>query len=233
MEKNNNNLIKVIIAIVMIGASIGVYFFFDVPKMNDVKSKDAQIDQMGVNITSRQQYYEEVNNQAKVLEEAGWVEKRKKMEINFTSGQFYISKMKYFMSSLAKEGGVTLNSVTYGTPTTIKTQVQSKTTEEANVKMSKSDTTESSQTESKTATAPSYYDNIIGAVNKTTFNVSISGTYANINNFFKVLEGQTRIGTVESVKISNGSAGNEKVGKGKATSSNLLTAEIAINFYSY
>jgi len=230
MEKNNNNIIKVIIAIVMIGASVGVYFFFDVPKMNEAKSKDVQIDQMGVNITSRQQYYEEVNNQAKALEEAGWTEKRKGIEVNFMSGPFYISKMKYFMSSLAKEGEVTLNSVSYGTPTTIKTQVQSKTTEDPNIKSTKPSTTEVVQTET---VASSYYDQIKGAVNKTTFNVSINGTYASINNFLKVLEGQTRIGTVESIKISNASSTGGTTAKGKTSTSSLLTAEMAINFYSY
>lgn len=228
MENNNNtNIIKVVIALVMIAASAGVYFFFDIPKMNEAKSKEAQIDQMGVNITSRQQYYEGVNNQMTALETAGWAEKRKSIEANFISGPFYISKMKYFMSSLAKEGGVTLNSVTYSSPTTVKTQVQTKATEGAQVKTSK----EEKQSESTAPAASSYFDQLKGAINKTTFNLSITGNYASINNFFKTLEGQTRVGTVQSVKISSSSSGATT--KGKATASNLLTADIVVDFYSY
>jgi hypothetical protein len=233
MEKNNN-LTKIIIGAIMFLASIGVYFAFDIPKMNEAKDKDDQIKQMGFNIDSRKGYYEDVNNEITALEAAGWTEKRKKIEVNFTSGPFYISKMKYFVNDLVKLAGVSLKGVTYSTTGSAKTQTQAQvTTPETKSTKSTTKIEENQETTTNTPVVSSYFDQMKGPINKTTLNISVSGTYTALNNFLKTIENQSRIGTVQSVKIASSGADTGSGTQGKSSGVNILTAEIVVDFYSY
>jgi hypothetical protein len=225
MEKNNNNTIKIAITAVMFLSAIGVYFAFDVSKINTAKDKDLQIEQMGRNISSKKSYYEGVNNQVKLLEEAGWAEKKKSIEVNFSSGPFYIPKMRYFLQTMASANGVTLGTVTYSSAMSLKPQASQ---EESTTKNSKS--TKSSTPDVKTTTT--YVDQLKGSVKTTTFNLSITGTYDSLKNFLKALEEQTRIGTVQSITFSDAKVQGVVV-KGKSIATNIITIAVVVDFYSY
>ncbi|MDD5098641.1 MAG: hypothetical protein PHD31_02930 [Candidatus Pacebacteria bacterium] len=236
METNNNNTVKIVISVVMFLSAIGVYFVFDVPKMNIAKEKDAQIEQVGKNASSVSGYYQGVNNQIKSLEDAGWAEKKKKIEINFTSSPFFVSKTKFFLQKLALENGVTLNSVTYSAPVSVTAQPVVKEEQSSGTKISKSSSTTETVSQ-EPAVVTTYFSQIKGAVKKTTFNMSTTGTYESLKNFFKALEGQTRIGTVQSVTISSvkdkETTTKPIITKTKALPINALAVNIIVDFYSY
>lgn len=220
MEKRDTKILIVSGLIFLL--SIGVVYFLVIPAYNQIGVQDDQIEQIKAQIDARNNYYSKLEAKVVALENAGWSEKKKSIEVNFTSSPFFVSKMNVFFRTMASGSGMTLSSITASSPTSVKAVAQTKQSE-SDVKISKS-TADSSQQQTVQTT---YLDRLQGPVKKTTFNISVSGTYNSFKKLLSDLESQTRVITVKSVSVSSSQAAT-----GKKTSS-LSSFNLVVDAYSY
>jgi len=204
--------------------SVGVIYFLIMPAYRQMGVQDDQIKQIKDQIDARNNYYTTVESKVKALEDAGWAEKKKSIEVNFTSSPFFVPKMNVFFQSMASSSGMTLSGITASPATSVKSVPQS-TQGEGAVKISSSSTGEKKSEQAASATT--YFDKLQGPVKKVTFNIAISGTYNSFKKFLSDLEIQTRIVTVKGVSVSSSQKG---VGK---SASNLSNFNLVVDVYSY
>ncbi|MFA5715768.1 MAG: hypothetical protein WC998_08505, partial [Candidatus Paceibacterota bacterium] len=127
MEKNNT-IILIVSGLILI-LSVGVIYFLAIPAYKEVGIQDQQISQIKSQIEAKKNYYIAIDSQSKALEDAGWVEKKKSIEVNFTSTPFYIPKMNNFFQTVVTASGMNLSNITSSSFTPVKSVVESKSTE--------------------------------------------------------------------------------------------------------
>lgn len=221
MEKRNTKILAIAGLILLL--SIGVVYFLVLPAYRQMGVQDDQIRQIKEQIDDRNNYYSTVEAKVKALQDSGWAEKKKTIEVNFTSSPFFVPKMNVFFRTMVSGSGMTLSGITASSAVSVKTVAQpatSKSGEEVQIS--------SSSTATPQQTAPTtYFDRLQGPVKKITFNLSVSGTYNSFKKLLSDLETQTRIVTVKSVSVSSSSQG-----MGKSVS-NLSTFNLVVDTYSY
>ena len=222
MEKKNITIL--IVSGLILILSLAFAYFFAMPAYKQIGQQESAIVQMKAQIDAQKNYYSVIDSKVKALEDAGWAEKEQSIEVNFTSSPFFIPKMNSFFQTMATGSGMTLSSVTSSAPVSVKTQATSQSSSESEVKISK-DTATSQETQPPKATT--YFDQLQGPVNKTTFNLSLTGSYNSFKKFLSDMEGQTRIATVKSVSVSS-----SQQGEGKKTVSTSVF-NLTVDVYSY
>lgn len=227
-EKSRILLISFLVFI----ASLGVLYFLVLPKYQAIVKNESQIAQLNENINTKKAYQEVIDEQIKELDDAQWTTKEPSIVINFTSSPFYTSKMQYFFQSMAVSSGLSLDSLTYSSSVSVKTTTAQPTSGSA-VKVSTA--TASAQSSPSQSSGVGYYAQLTGPVKKTTFNLSVSGTYDNFKKFLTQLEGQTRIITVDSVTFGGASDGSQTTtvaSKAKKVAA-ILSFQLVVDAYSY
>jgi len=221
MEKRNTKIL--VIAGLILLLSIGVVYFLVMPAYKQMGVQDDQIRQIKEQIEARNNYYSTVEAKVKALEDSGWAEKKKTIEVNFTSSPFFVPKMNVFFRTMVSSSGMTLSGITASPAVSVKTVAQTSTKSEETVQVSSGSSTTSTQ-----QTAPTtYFDRLQGPVKKVTFNLSVSGTYNSFKKLLSDLETQTRIVTVKSVSVSSSLQGTGR------SASNLSTFNLVVDTYSY
>lgn len=233
----------IIISIVLFLASVGVFYYLDLPQYKLLMDKENQITQVNENISSKRNYNDLINQQAAALEDAGWLDKRTSIEINFADPLFFIPKMQYFFRTTTANNGLVLNDVTYSPASSLKAAPAASTpatgSEGAGTSGTTGTSTAGEQTASTATSARSaYFDQIKGPVMKTTFNLAITGSYNAFKNFLKEIEGQTRIITVSSITLTKESGAMQTGGGAgaaapKTFSPNELPFKLVVDAYSY
>jgi hypothetical protein len=224
MEKNNT-IILIVSGLILI-LSVGVVYFLAIPEYKQVGVQDLQISQVKSQIEAKKNYYITIDSQSKALEDAGWVEKKKTIEVNFTSTPFYIPKMNIFFQTVVTASGMFLSNITSSSPVPAKSVVESKSTE-SDIKMKGSLPSSQSENTQKSNADNSYSNQLQGPVNKISFNVAVTGTYDSFKKFLSDLETQTRIVTVKSISVSPSNQGSGK----KSLNTSLFN--LVVDTYSY
>ena len=224
MEKKDTNIL--IISGLIFLLSIGIIYFLVWPTYKQIGVQDDQIKQINEQIQARTNYYSTVEAKVKKLEEAGWAEKKKKIEVNFTDSPFFISKMNVFFKTMIASAGMTSAGITASPATSVKTAPQAAQSG-SGAKISTSTGSTEQTTVQQTTSSSSYFDKLQGSVKKTTFNIAVSGTYNSFKKLLSDLENQTRIVTVKSVAVASS---QQEVGK-KVT--NLSNFNLVVDVYSY
>lgn len=221
MEKKN--AIILIVSGLILALSIGVVYFLVIPARQQAEQQEAQNIQLKAQIDAKKNYYAVIDAKIKSLQAAGWEEKRKSIEVNFTSSPFFIAKTNVFLGTMVTGSGMTLLSATHSPSVSVKTSVQAS---ESEVKISKA--TAAKEKTAQPANPVTYFDRLQGPVKKTSFNLSVVGTYASFKKLLSDLESQTRIVTVKSVAVGS----SELKGAGKKQYS-VSTFNMVIDVYSY
>lgn len=239
------NLTTIIISVALFLASAAAFYFLDIPQNQQIKDKEKQIAQTNANISSKMQYNELISKQYQALQDASWDSKKASLMVNFDKPLFFVYKIQDFFGTVAKDTGITIEEATYSTPESVKTQPAPAATGEGGAPTTKQPATPSTEESGSTASVkPAYFDQVKGPVMKTTFNLTITGTYNEFRNFLKELEGQTRIITVNSVTLvtetqpGEGQTGTGGVAGGGTTISlplapNEVPLKLVVDAYSY
>lgn len=217
MEQKNKILIMSGLIVLV---AVGVVYFLVLPANSQIKQQNAWIEQLKIQIEEKQNYYNVVESKLQALKDAGWADKEKMITVNFTSSPFYVVKMNSFFRTVASGSGVTISAITSSPSATVKTQATA-ATESSAVKISK-------EKEEQQPVATSYFDQLQGPVKKTTFNMSVTGTYSSFKKFLSDLETQTRIVTVKSIAVSS----SQTAGTGKKAV-NVSSFNLVVDAYSY
>jgi Tfp pilus assembly protein PilO len=213
--------------IVLVAA--GVVYFLVLPANNQLKLQSAQVEQLKEQIESKQNYYSVIEAKLKALEDAGWADKEKMIALNFTISPFYVPKMNAFFRTVAAGSGVTISSISSSPATTAKTVAQAPAASgNETVKISKETAKEETAGQQQQPVATTYLDQLQGSVQKTTFNMTVTGTYSSFKKFLSDLESQTRIVTVKSISVSSSQA----AGTGKKAV-NVSNFNLVVDAYSY
>lgn len=221
MEKNNT-IILIVSGLILI-LSIGVVYFLTMPAYKQIGVQDQQIIQLKSQIEAKQNYYISIDSQSKQLEDAGWAEKKKSIEVNFTSTPFYIPKMNNFFQTVITSSGMILSNITSSSPVSAKSASETESTGSD----TKTDENNSSSQGTQQSSTANYLNQLQGPVNKISFNVSVTGTYNSFKKFLSDLETQTRIVTVKSISVSTSQQG---LGK-KSLNTSLFN--LVVDTYSY
>ena len=165
--------LKLLIYLVIAILIFGVFKLLIIPAYENFQEKNSETDKIKQQIETTQNYFLFSESSFNKLKESNWEEKKKHIEVNFTSSPFFFPKTTYFLRMAASQNGMTVSSVTNSSP----------------VPLSK--------------TQEAFKDQLKGEVNKTTFNLSLEGNYTMFKNFLSTLEGQTRIANIKSINISS------------------------------
>jgi hypothetical protein len=222
MQKKNLKIILIGIAVII--ASLCIAYFLDMNEWNKIKKAETEITQNEAAITAKKSYYAVIDSKIEALNNAGWVNKKKSIEVNFTSSPFFVPKVNTFFKTVVSGAGMSMTGITSSNPASV--GVAAQTTTESSTKSSNA--SENKATTSTTS-QEGYYGQLKGPVKKTTVNLSVSGTYSAFTNLLTQFENQTRIITIKSVAVTPGGSR----GVAKTATSNLLNFNVVLNIYSY
>lgn len=216
---DKKNIIILIVSGLIFILSVGVIYFLIMPAYKQAGDQGNQIIQLKAQIDAKKNYYAVIESKMKALEDAGWAEKRKSIEVNFTSSPFFIPKTNTFFQALAAGSGMTLSNMTYSSAVLVKSTPQASQSGEAKISKEKAIVQ---------PTATTYFDQLQGPVKKASFNIGVTGTYSAFKKFLSDLEGQTRIVTIKNIAVSSSS--QQVLGKKQ---SNISLYNLTVDIYSY
>jgi len=173
-----------------------VFIVLVLPCYNSVKDKEREIKITKSQKEKIEEYYISSSASFAKLKEAGWDRKKDIIKFNFISSPFFVPQVQYFLRNLSFENGMIFSNVTNSTPMMI--------------------------SESQAL----YKSQIIGPVKKTTFNLSVEGSYNSFKSLLSSLEKQARISSVQSISISPAPKKSEEENAD-------LSFNLMIDFYSY
>lgn len=224
MEKRN--IIILIVSGLILILSLAVFYLFVMPVHKQIGQQESAIGQIKEQIDAIKNYYNVVDSKIKALEDAGWAEKEKSIEVNFTSSPFFIPKLNSFFKTIVTGSGMELLSITSSSPVSARSVPQTQSSSEGDVKISKGGSASQGK-ETQQNTATTYFDQLQGQVNKTTINLSVKGTYNSFKKLLSDMESQTRIITVKSITVSASQQGEGK----KAVNTSVFN--LIVDVYSY
>jgi uncharacterized FlgJ-related protein len=227
MDKKNTKII--IVAIVVIIASLGVAYFLDFSKWKEISNLDSQIVQAKASIEAKKSYYSVIDSKMEALNSAGWSSKKESIAVNFTSTPFFIPKINTFFQTMVLASGMNMGGITSSAATSIKSTAQTTIQADSGTKSTKSTKASETTTTTSTSVATTYFDQLQGSVKKTTVNLNITGTYNAFKNLLSQFENQTRIITIKSVAVSP--SGQNASTKGAVK--NNLSFSMVLDVYSY
>ncbi len=188
---------KIVLSVLLFLIIIAVIIILIVPAYKEIKDKEKKIEMYQTQKKTMSDFYSFSSSNFAKLKEAGWLENKEIVESNFISSPFFFSKINYFLRNLSFENGLVFSSLSNSTPLLI--------------------------SESQLL----YKGQIMGPVKKTSFNLSVDGSYASFKSFLKSLESQARIATIQSISILPASK------KTAEESSSELSFNLVVDFYSY
>lgn len=218
------NKIKIVIAVVLILAALGVAYMLDFSKWKEIANTDTQISQVKAMIQAKQNYYSVMDSKLQALNDAGWATKKDSIMINFDSSLFFTPKINNFFNTIVSSSGMKLVSMTSSAQESIKGKAQAAAVKTENG-------AEISQTETPSQTVQptvDYFNRLQADVKRTTVNLTVSGTYNGFKNLLNLFANQTRIVTVKSVSVASNAQG-----EGAKTVSGDLSFSVILDVYSY
>jgi len=189
------------LSIIFIIGAIAVSYYFDKPlfnKFNEVKQEISRLDRSKELKTNYENQIREINQK---LTEIDWNSRKEKIEINFESSPFFISKAEIFFKDISLKNGLAFTSVNFSQPTAVKSVTQQQTQTSGETKTSKD-----FKPQDETGTVPQQssgpFSGINGPVNKTTFTLSVSGSYDALKLLLQSMERQALLISVKKITFN-------------------------------
>ncbi len=184
--------INLIISLVIVILIFGLFNFLIIPEYNKIGEKNLEIERLEKQIEVTNNYYLFSDKSFNDLMASQWQQKRELIAINFMSSPFFFPKTQYFLRNTASQNGLAVSNVTNSNSLPIDKSQES------------------------------FKDKIKGPVKKTSFNVSLEGTFESLKNFLSALERQTRLANVKTISASS-----------TRQEGNIFKFSLIIDFYSY
>ncbi|MDK2949285.1 MAG: Pilus assembly protein PilO [Patescibacteria group bacterium] len=184
--------INLIISLVILLLIFGLFNFLILPEYRKIGEKNLEIERLEKQIEITNNYYLFSDKSFNDLMASQWDQKKELITINFMSSPFFFPKTQYFLRNTASQNGLMVSNITNSHSLPIDRSQEP------------------------------FKDKIEGPVKKTSFNVSLEGTYESLKNFLSALESQTRLANVKSISTSS-----------MRQKSDILKFSLIIDFYSY
>lgn len=105
---NNNNTPFVIISVILITASIALFYFVIIPQFEKISIQETEISDLEYKLENTTNYFNEVKKNAEELEKIGWDSVAKKINANFMDGPFFVHNMEVYLKGLVTRSGLYL-----------------------------------------------------------------------------------------------------------------------------
>lgn len=105
---SNNNLPFVIISVILIVASIALFYFLVIPQFEKISIQKTEISNLEYKLENTTNYFNEVKKNAEELEKIGWDGAAKKINANFMDGPFFVHNMEAYLKGLVARSGLYL-----------------------------------------------------------------------------------------------------------------------------
>jgi len=102
------------LSFVFIVATAGVGYYLDLPlykKLNEQNQEISRLEKSNKLKDDYEQKIQEINNK---LKEIDWETRKEKIEINFDSSPFFLSRTEIFFKDLVLKSGMTFSSINFG-----------------------------------------------------------------------------------------------------------------------
>jgi hypothetical protein len=203
------------LSVLFIIGAIAVGYYLDGPLYNKLNGLKQEVSRLEKSKELKANYENQIKEINQKLTEIDWNSRKQKIEINFESSPFFLSKVEIFFKNTALKDGMTYSGVTFAQAVTVKTANTQQAQTSGDVKTSKKDYVPQEEGSTSTAqqTSSGSFSSINGPVNKTAFTLSVSGSYESLKVLLLSMEKQSLLISVKTITFS----AIENNGKGSYT----------------
>ncbi|MFA6251917.1 MAG: hypothetical protein WCX74_00705 [Candidatus Paceibacterota bacterium] len=185
---------SLLISVLLLILGAGVYWFFDKPLVDSASKLDAMITDLTRQKRLQEEHAMKIGQIGLDIQASNWPEKKKKIEINFTSSPFYVSKMEKFFRDIVSQSGMRVETLSIQMGT-------------VGAQAMPASTSAKKPTEQPAAVNPnqSSIAGIKGPVRRNSFSVSAIGTYEQLKGLMAIFEKQACLISVKKIEFGENS----------------------------
>lgn len=170
----NNNFPYLIVSVILIVASIALFYFLVLPQVEKIDEQENEIIELEYKLENTTEYFKNVEALEAKLQELGWDSLSAKIDANFMDGPFFVHNMKEYLTGLVTRSGLYLKDLSVD---------------------------EGSEVYDDTKKDVAKTDNATKEVN---ISFNLSGEYEYFTNFLDVLNNQALVIKIKSIEITSG-----------------------------
>jgi len=189
------------LSVIFIIAAVAVGYYLDKPLFNKFNELKQEVIRLSNSKKLKTDYENEIRAINQELTEIDWNSKKDKITINFESSPFFISKAEIFFKDVSLKSGLAFTSVTFSQPVAVKAVTQQQTQASGETKSSK-DFKPQDETGATPQQSSGPFAGISGPVNKTTFTLSVSGSYNALKLLLQSMEKQALLISIKSITFN-------------------------------
>jgi len=198
-----------IISILLIACSIGLFYFLAIPNFEEISIQGKEIEKLEKQLENTTNYFNEINRNADKLNDLNWNVLEKKIDSNFMSGPFYDYNMNIFIENLIADSGLLSEDITIaGNSSSSEEETQSN-----NIPIQE-------EGEMNTET------NINSELKKVNLSLTLCGDYSNLKEFLNSLSRQFCIIDINNIKIEEYSSSEGGQSSPEGGSGNIETKTV-------
>jgi hypothetical protein len=170
----NNNFPYLIVSVILIVASIALFYFLVLPQVEKIDEQENEIIELEYKLENTTEYFENVEALEAKLQELGWDSLSAKIDANFMDGPFFVHNMKEYLTGLVTRSGLYLKDLSV--------DGGSEVYDDTKKDVAKTD----------------------NATKEVNISFNLSGEYEYFTNFLDVLNNQALVIKIKSVEITSG-----------------------------
>lgn len=191
------------LSVIFVIGAVAVGYYFDKPLFNKLNELKQEIGRLDRSKELKTNYENEIRKIDQKLTEIDWSGRKEKIEINFESSPFFISKAEIFFKDISLKNGMAFTGVNFSQPVAVKsvnTQQQVQTIGETK-------TSKDFKPQDESGAAPQQssgpFSSINGPVNKITFTLSVSGSYDALKLLLQSMERQALLISIKTIGFNS------------------------------
>ncbi|MCK9393546.1 MAG: hypothetical protein WCX30_00195 [Candidatus Paceibacterota bacterium] len=200
MDYKQPNLL-VSVCFLILGA--GILYFIDIPLYENNNTQLKKIDELTERKKKEEDHTKVIAEMGLAIGRNNWVEKKKKIEPNFSTSEFYIPKTEKFFEELIKRSGMTFGTLKITLGALIGQAEQVKPVANTNIKPTEQPSSVTASTKSQPVTVK-----VNGPVRKNTFDITATGSYDQLKSLLSIFEKQAYLISVKTIGFGEG-VGNQ------------------------
>ncbi|MCK9578486.1 hypothetical protein M0R01_03270 [bacterium] len=173
----------------------GIFYFLDKPLVDNSDKLDKMITELSRQKRLQEEHAMKIGEIGLSINASNWPEKKKKMEINFTSSPFYVPKMEKFFRDIIMQSGMTIGNLSIQLGSV---GPQATTTSSAK---------NPSEQPQAVNPAQSSVSGVKGPVRRNSFSISTNGTYEQLKELLAIFEKQACLISVKKIDFGEQSEG--------------------------
>jgi len=170
----NNNFPYLIVSVILIVASIALFYFLVLPQVEKIDEQENEIIELEYKLENTTEYFKNVEALEAKLQELGWDSLSAKIDANFMDGPFFVHNMKEYLTGLVTRSGLYLKDLSV--------DGGSEVYDDTKKDVAKTD----------------------NATKEVNISFNLSGEYEYFTNFLDVLNNQALVIKIKSVEITSG-----------------------------